>query len=214
MIFLSNCLHLSQLHSAALGSKGGGEGRRSAMEGTHSEHGCRKATSNFSRCSLSHCTWSSKKWVLLCPSFPTRPSPDRQQPLQEVALGTWLLPLSTACLRLLSSDQQQSLWPSPCAPARGPGPGQSPRARSAERVGRQAPAGAQHQEGLPLAQDGPYQLPGAGVTPPGPRGTSVQAWTTKKMLARVGKDRSLQCLPPRSDRLASAVCPVVWPGAG
>lgn len=186
------------------------------MEGPHSEHCVAERLHQISLAPRSLIALDPPRsgcYLVLLPSPHSLPPTD-SGPLAGSGLSTWLLPLSTACLWLFSSDQQQSLRQSPCAPARGPGPGQSPRARPAERAGRQAPAGAQHQEGLPLAQDGPHQLPGAGVTPPGPQRTSVQAWTTKKILARAGKHRSPECLPSRSGRWASAVCPVLWPGAG
>ncbi|XP_019272078.2 leucine--tRNA ligase, mitochondrial isoform X7 [Panthera pardus] len=61
-------------------------------------------------------------------------------------------------------DQQQSLRHNPRAPASLAGPGQSPRTRPPKRAGCQALAGAKHQENVPLPQNGPHQLPGAGLT--------------------------------------------------
>ncbi|XP_044905079.1 probable leucine--tRNA ligase, mitochondrial isoform X5 [Felis catus] len=61
-------------------------------------------------------------------------------------------------------DQQQSLRHNPRAPASLAGPGQSPRTRPPKRAGCQALAGAKHQESVPLPQNGPHQLPGAGLT--------------------------------------------------
>ncbi|XP_053075521.1 leucine--tRNA ligase, mitochondrial isoform X4 [Acinonyx jubatus] len=61
-------------------------------------------------------------------------------------------------------DQQQSLRQNPRAPASLAGPGQSPRTRPPKRAGCQALAGAKHQESVPLPQNGPHQLPGAGLT--------------------------------------------------
>ncbi|XP_045348566.1 probable leucine--tRNA ligase, mitochondrial isoform X6 [Leopardus geoffroyi] len=61
-------------------------------------------------------------------------------------------------------DQQQSLRQNPRAPASLEGPGQSPRTRPPKRAGCQALAGAKHQESVPLPQNGPHQLPGAGLT--------------------------------------------------
>ncbi|XP_045348565.1 probable leucine--tRNA ligase, mitochondrial isoform X5 [Leopardus geoffroyi] len=77
--------------------------------------------------------------------------PGRQKQRGERPRGHW-------------DDQQQSLRQNPRAPASLEGPGQSPRTRPPKRAGCQALAGAKHQESVPLPQNGPHQLPGAGLT--------------------------------------------------
>ncbi|XP_078299293.1 leucine--tRNA ligase, mitochondrial isoform X7 [Panthera onca] len=77
--------------------------------------------------------------------------PARQKQRGECPQGHW-------------DDQQQSLRHNPRAPASLAGPGQSPRTRPPKRAGCQALAGAKHQESVPLPQNGPHQLPGAGLT--------------------------------------------------
>ncbi|XP_040301031.1 leucine--tRNA ligase, mitochondrial isoform X2 [Herpailurus yagouaroundi] len=77
--------------------------------------------------------------------------PGRQKQRGERPQGHW-------------DDQQQSLRQNPRAPASLAGPGQSPRTRPPKRAGCQALAGAKHQESVPLPQNGPHQLPGAGLT--------------------------------------------------
>lgn len=140
-----------------------------------------------------------RSWALpLPPQNPSLPPPDGRGRSALVGLPATL----GTRLWLFSSDQQQSLRQDPCAPARRPGPGQSPRACSPERAGHPAAAGAKHREGLPVPQDRPHQLPGAGLSTGGcgrRKGLPSRLGTKgEKMLVQgQGKDRRLGCSPLR-----------------